>query len=148
MMNKITAIVLLIIGVISVNTVAFATTSYPYRDVNPRTIDRASIKSISFLKKEGAFKGVFSKKFHPNKTMTRRQFLMIIDNLYPGKVSVRMADIRRANKPVTERYVTKKLVGVADKLDHPIEWDGGSKKLSRATVANYVVNFAKEMRRS
>lgn len=117
--------------------------SRPYKDVTTKTIDKASIKSIRYVKKAGGFKGVIKgKKFYPNKKMTRRQYLMVLDNLYPGKVEVTMNDLKKANKSVTEKYVTSKMVKVAKNFGMTITWEGGKKKLSRASVANYIKSFA------
>ena len=114
-----------------------------YKDVNKKTIDAKSIRSIKLIKKAGGFKGVFDgKKFYPNKKMTRRQYLMVLDNLYPGKVEVTMNDLKKANKSVTEKYVTSKMVKVAKEFGMTISWKGGKKKLSRASVANYIKSFA------
>jgi hypothetical protein len=67
----------------------------------------------------------------------------MLKNLYPGRVTVTEADKKKAKKKVTEYYVTQKMVKVAESYGITITWDGSKKKkLSRASVANYVVSFA------
>ncbi|MBR3236405.1 S-layer homology domain-containing protein [Candidatus Saccharibacteria bacterium] len=140
-MRKIFLAILMVLVVMGNMTVSFAAAGY--KDVNKRTIDSKSIKSIKTLKKAGAFKGVIKgKKFRPNSKMTRRQYLRMLKNLYPGRVTVTEADKKKAKKMVTEYYVTQKMVKVAESYGITITWDGSKKKLSRASVANYVVSFA------
>ena len=142
-MRKILASLVVLVLVFGSTMTAFAAPR-PYKDVTTKKIDKKSIKSIRYIKKAGGYKGVIKgKKFYPNKKMTRRQYLMVLDNLYPGKVTVTMNDLKKANKPVTEKYVTSKMVKVAKKFGMTITWKGGKKKLSRASVSNYIVSFAK-----
>ena len=139
--KRILVLLISVVMVLGMTSTVFAAAGY--KDVNKKTIDAKSIESIKKVKKAGGFKGVFEgKKFRPNKKMTRRQYLMVLDNLYPGKVTVTMGDIKKANKPVTENYVTSKMVKVAENFGMTISWKGGKKKLSRASVANYIVSFA------
>lgn len=139
--RRIVIALLVMVSVLGMASTSFAAAGY--KDVNKKTIDAKSIRSIKIVKKAGGFKGVFDgKKFRPNKKMTRRQYLMVLDNLYSGKVTVTMSDIKKANKPVTEKYVTSKMVKVAENFGMTISWEGGKKKLSRASVANYIVSFA------
>lgn len=133
----------LLVVVLVLGNVTAVSAAAGYKDVNRKTIDKHSIQSIKKIKRAGGFKGVFrGKKFHPNKKMTRRQYLMVLDNLYPGKVTVTMNDLKKANKPVTKTYVTRKMIGVAKNYGMTITWKGGKKKLSRASVANYIISFA------
>ena len=142
-MRRIIIATLVLLVVLGNFTMAFAA-SRPYKDVTRKQIDKKSIRSIRYLKKAGAFKGVIKgKKFYPNKKMTRRQYLKILKNLYPGRVPVTKADKKKAKKKVTEYYVTHKMVKVAESYGITIKWDGSKKKkLSRASVANYVKSFA------
>ncbi|MBR2725521.1 hypothetical protein IKF28_03525 [Candidatus Saccharibacteria bacterium] len=137
------ALLMSLVVVFGMTCTSFAAAGY--KDVNRENIDAKSIKSIKFIKKHGGFKGVFTgKKFYPNKKMTRRQYLLVLNNLYPGKVKITMNDLRKANKPVTEKYVTSKMVKLAaDGYGMKITWKGGKKKLSRASVCNYIRSFAK-----
>ena len=133
----------LLVVVLVLGNVTAVSAAAGYKDVNRKTIDKHSIQSIKKIERAGGFKGVFrGKKFYPNKKMTRRQYLMVLDNLYPGKVTVTMNDLKKANKPVTKTYVTRKMIGVAKNYGMTITWKGGKKKLSRASVANYIISFA------
>ena len=142
-MHRIVIALFMVLMVLEMSSTVAVFAAAGYKDVNKKTIDTKSIRSIKLIKKAGGFKGVFDgKKFRPNSKMTRRQYLMVLDNLYPGKVTVTMNDLKKANRPVTEKYVTSKMVKVADKYGMTMIWDGGRKKLSRASVCNYIKSFA------
>ncbi len=141
-MRKLFLVVFLVMVVLGNMTTVFAAAGY--KDVNRKTIDKRSINSIKTIRKAGGFKGAIKgKKFYPNKKMTRRQYLRILKNLYPGKVTVTKNDRKKAKRYVTEKYVTAKMIKIAKSYGISIAWNGSKKKkLSRASVANYIVSFA------
>ncbi len=132
----------------------------PYPDVTVKTVGKYAYNSIKFVKAHGGYKGVIpnaryvrqpnglykyvAAKFHPKKTVSKREFVYVLSNLYGNKkVSVSVADMKNANKPATEKWARAKMVTTAKKLGYPIKWDGGkSTKLTRASAANYLYVFA------
>ena len=132
----------------------------PYPDVTAKTVGKYAYNSIKFVKAHGGYKGVIAGtryvrqpnglykkvtgKFYPKKTVTKREFIYVLSNLYGSKkVSVSADDMKNANKPATEKWAKVKMVATAKKLGYPIKWGGGSStKLTRASAANYLYVFA------
>ena len=131
----------------------------PYPDVTVKTVGKYAYNAIKFVKAHGGYKGVVSGtkyvkqknglykkvtgKFYPKKTVTKREFVYVLANLYGNKkVSVSTDDMKNANKPATEKWARAKMVATAKKLGYPIKWGGGkSTKLTRASAANYLYVF-------
>ena len=112
-----------------------------YKDVTKKKVGSKAYSAIKYLKKHGAFSGVFKgKKFYPKKKITKKQYLKVPRNLY-GKNAPKDS-IKKAKGYVTEKYALKKLVEVAKNIGISITWNGGSRKLTRAEIARYIKIFA------
>ena len=120
-----------------------AKSSNPYKDVTLRTVDKQSFTAISYVKKLNGWKGLITKgKLSPNKYMTRREFLIVLHNLYGSKVAVTMADVRGANNRITSKFVCDRMVVLSKALKYPIRWTGTKAKMKRKDVARYIYIFA------
>lgn len=115
----------------------------PYKDVTKKKVDKESYKAIVYLKEHGGWNGIAKKgKLSPNKYVTRRDYLIILHNLYGDKVTATMADLRAANQKVTSKFACDRMVLLAKKLNYPIKWNGNKSKLRRKDVARYIYIFA------
>ena len=121
----------------------FAGTKNPYKDVTRKKVDAQSYKTIVYIKEHGGWRGIAKKnKLYPNKAVTRRDYLIILHNLYGDKVTATMADLRGANDKVTSKFACDRMVVLAKKLNYPIKWNGNKSKLKRKDVARYIYIFA------
>lgn len=137
--NKVIPIFLSVILILCSTVGVFAAS--PYKDVTKKSVGKNAYSAVTYIKAHHGYKHVVKgSKFNPNKKMTRREFLMVLGNLYGyRKVPVSLNDIRYANSAVTEAYACKKMVGLAKKgFGMTITWNGGKKKLSRALASQYV----------
>lgn len=125
-------------------TLAVQASGKPYADVSTKVVDKGSVTAIAYVKAHKGFNGVIKgKRFYPLKTFTRAQFIKILTNFYgSSKVPVTASDVQHAKSAVTAKYATAKFVAVAKRIGIPIKWSGGKQKLSRASVAKYLKNFA------
>lgn len=115
----------------------------PYKDVTRKKVDAQSFKAISYIKEYNGWRGIAKKgKLSPNKFMTRREFLIVLHNLYGDKVTATMADVRSANSKITSKFVCDRMVALAKVLKYPIKWTGTKAKLRRKDVARYIHIFA------
>ena len=115
----------------------------PFKDVTRKKVDSESYSAIVYIAKYDGFVGVAKKnRLYPNRYMTRRDFLIVLSNLYGDKVSVSMADLRAANGKVTSKYACDRMVELSRKLGYPIRWNGNKTKLKRKDVARYIKIFA------
>lgn len=121
--------------------------SNPYRDVTRKTVDSDSYNAIVYVKKHGGFSGIASRRFRPSKKITRREFIMILHNLYGDKVTCTMSDLRNANGQITSSFACNRMVELSKKLGYPIKWSGNSSTLRRMDAARYVRIFATFNRR-
>ena len=143
MKKRIIGFVLMMILVTMFSTIAFAGSKNPYKDVTRKKVDSQSITAISYIKRFDGWKGLIKKgKFYPNKVMTRREFLIVLHNLYGDKVTVTIADLRGANDKITSKFVCDRMVALARRLNYPIKWNGTKAKMKRKDVARYIYTFA------
>ena len=143
MKKRIIGFVLMMILVTTFSTIAFAGSKNPYKDVTRKKVDAQSFTAISYIKRFDGWRGIAKKgKFYPNKTMTRREYLMVLHNLYGNKITVTIADVRGANDKVTSKFVCDRMVALSKVLKYPIKWDGNKTKLKRKDVARYIYTFA------
>ena len=115
----------------------------PYKDVTKKSVGKDAYLAIKYIKSYHGFdKVVASKRFKPNKYITKREFLMILKNLYGEKyVPTTVADAWNANKTATSKWARKKLVEVSHRLRCSVTWDGSSYKLTRASAAQLIHVF-------
>ena len=115
----------------------------PYTDVTLKKVDKDTYNAVKFLKSHKAFKNVISgSKFYPNKKITRRQFLLVLQNLYGNKVPVTYTDLKNMNKSITAKYACDKMVAIAKKCGVKITWNGSkSVILTRGGAAVYIKIF-------
>lgn len=117
--------------------------SNPYKDVTKKKVDASSYDAISYIKKFDGWRGLVKKgKLFPNKYMNRREFLIVLHNLYGDKVTVTMADVRYATSKVTSKFCCDRMVELSKKLGYPLKWPGTKAKMKRKDVARYVKIFA------
>lgn len=125
----------------------FAASSNPYKDVTKKAVGKNAYNAIKYVKSHSGYKGISIKKkcFKPNKTMTRREFIVMLANFYGKKnVPVSVDDVLGALKPATPKWATAKMVAVAKRKNKAISWDDKStKKMSRALASQYLEVFAK-----
>ena len=122
---------------------ALAASKAPYKDVTRKKVDTQSYTAISYIKKFDGWRGLVKKgKLCPNRYVTRREFLIILHNLYGDKVTATMADVRGANDKVTSKFACDRMVALAKVLKYPIKWNGTKAKLKRKDVARYIYIFA------
>ncbi len=124
-------------------TSAKTTSSNPYSDVSKATVGKTALESIEYIKNHGGYRWLTSKKFKPSKSMTRREFVMTLGDLYGADVvPLGYNDIKNANAAVTDKWAKAKMVDVADKLGVELIWGNRTKKkLSRASAANWIYTF-------
>lgn len=143
MKKRIIGFVLMMILVTMFSTITFAGSKNPYKDVTRKKVDAQSFTAISYIKRFDGWRGIVKKgKFYPNKTMTRREYLIVLHNLYGNKITVTIADLRGANDKVTSKFVCDRMVALARKLNYPIKWNGTKAKMKRKDVARYIYTFA------
>lgn len=133
--------ILLAAVLIFCSTAGVFAASNSYKDVSKKSVGKNAYGAITYIKAHNGYKHVVKgSKFNPTKKMTRREFLMILGNLYGyDKVPVTITDIRYANSAVTEKYACNKMVALAKKgFGMDIIWNGGKKKLSRALASQYI----------
>lgn len=115
----------------------------PYKDVTRKKVDAQSYTAISYIKRFDGWRGIAKKnKLSPNKYMTRREFLIVLHNLYGDKVTASMADVRSANSKITSKYACDRMVALSKTLKYPLRWGGTKTKLKRKDAARYVYIFA------
>lgn len=135
-----------------------STSSNPYPDVTIKSVGKNWWKSIKFVKAKGGYKGVIKGtyykkvkgglykkvvgKFQPYKKITKREFLVVLGNLYGAKVPVTYSDVKNANSIVTGKYACNKLVALGKKLGIKITWKGKNVQLTRGGAADYISVFA------
>lgn len=123
----------------------FAASSDPYKDVTKKAVGKSAYTAIKYVKAHKGYVGfVKGKKFYPRKSITRRQFIILLKNFYSeDKVPVGIGDVIYANKKATPKWATAKMVGVAKKFGMDITWNDNSKKaMSRALASQYLSIFA------
>ena len=137
--SKLISVFLAVVLVLCSTVGVFAAS--PYKDVTKKSVGKNAYTAVTYIKAHHGYNHVIKgSKFKPNKKMTRRDFLMVLGNLYGySKVPVSLKDIRYANSAVTEAYACEKMVALAEKgFGMSITWDGGKKKLSRALASQYI----------
>ena len=109
----------------------------------PGRVEAATTR-ISYINSFGAFRTVFpGKKFRPTKKITRREFVIILRNLYGATYApTTYEDLAGANKKITAKFACDRMVAISAKLDYKIKWNGKKGyKLSRADAAEYIYIF-------
>ena len=142
--KRITVFVLFLLTLMMcMGSVTFAKSKSPYKDVTRKKVDAQSYDAIVYIKNCDGWRGLVKKgKFYPNKAITRREFLVVLHNLYGDKVPYTMDDIRNANAKITSKYACDRMVALSKVLGYSIRWDGNKTKLKRKDVARYVKIFA------
>lgn len=133
----------LMVALLPINV--FAASSKPYKDVTKKAVGKDAYTAITYIKNHKGYVGfVKGNKFNPSKTITRRQFIIMLKNFYGAdKVPVGIGDVINANVKVTPKWATAKMVGVAKKFGMDITWNNNStKKMSRALASQYLYVFA------
>ena len=96
-------------------------------------------KQIEWLAKKGAYAGIAKKggKFQPTCTITRKQFGMILNNLYGDRINLK---ITNSSAGATQKFVTSTLTEVTKQLGYKVTWNGGAPKakVSRANASHYL----------
>ena len=145
-MVTLTMVTVVLVTAFSVN--AFAASSY--KDVTKKKVGNTAYTAITYLEKHQGYKNVISgNKFQPDKKITRREFLLVLRNLYGSKVvTVTNNDLKNMNKTVTAKYACDKMVAVAKNAGVKIKWEGSSKTiLTRASASTYIkifIDFSKD----
>ena len=143
MKKRIGFVVLMLILLTTFSTITFAGSKNPYKDVTKKKVDSQSFTAISYIKRFDGWRGIAKKgRLYPNKTMTRREFLIVLHNLYGDKVTVTMADLRGASDKITSKFACDRMVALAKVLKYPIKWTGTKAKLKRKDAARYIYTFA------
>ena len=104
-----------------------------FSDVKKSTAYR---KDIEWLAQRGAFKSIAKqgKKFKPTAVITRRQFGIILNNLYGDRITL---TIKSPNSKVTQKFASETLSKVSEQLGCHVDWNGGAPKakVTRGTAA-------------
>lgn len=131
----------------------------PYPDVTIKKVGKSAWSAVKFVKAKGGYKGIIKGtyykktknglykkvvgKFSPAKKITKREFILVLGNLYGSKkVPVSYADFKSANSVATGKWACAKMVSIAKKLGVKIKWNGTNVKLNRAAAASYISVFA------
>lgn len=112
-----------------------------YKDLTVKKVGgKVYYKAIKDIQKHNGFKGIFTgKKFHPNKKITRGDFLIMLENLY-GPDAPRDKKTRR---PITAHYVQAMLMEVGrNRGVYFKKLPCDSKKVTRAEACRLVKLFA------
>lgn len=143
MMKKVSRIiVVLLVVTMMLPMTVMAKAKNPYKDVTRKKVDALSYQAIVFVKDHGGWKGISRKgRLKPNKFITRRELVTILDNLYPNRVPVTIDDFRSKRK-VTSKEVCDLMVIVAANLGYKIKWTGNATKMRRKDLARYIRIFA------
>lgn len=140
-MKKRFGLLLFIIVLLTMSMTALA--KNPYKDVTRKKVDAQSYDAIVYINNFGGWRGLTKKgKLYPNRAITRREFLIVLHNLYGNKVTATMADVRSANSKITSKFACDRMVALSKVLGYSIRWDGNKTKLKRKDVARYVKIFA------
>ena len=132
---------LLVVMILAMPMTVFA--KAPYKDVTRKKVDAQSYTAIAYIKKYNGWSGIASKgKLYPNKAITRRQFLIVLHNLYGNKVTATMDDVRHANDKITSKFACDRMVALSKVLGYPIKWNGTKVTLKRKDAARYIYIFA------
>ena len=143
MKNRKIFVVVLVLFVLMFSTTAFARSKGPFKDVTRKKVDAQSYDAIVYINNFGGWRGLTKKgKLYPNKAITRREFLMILHNLYGDKIDISMQDVRYANSKITSKFACDRMVALSKKLGYPLRWDGNKSKLKRKDAARYIKIFA------
>ena len=144
-MKKVTRIIMLlaVLTFMLMPATAFAKSNNPYKDVTHKTVDATSYDAIVYIKQHHGWSGIARKgRLHPNRTITRRQFLMILHNLYGDKVTAGIWDVRAANSKITINWACQRMVELAKALGLTITWNGANTVMKIKDAARYIRIFA------
>ena len=121
-----------------------ATTRYSYKDLTKKTVTASEKKSINYINNYGGFRNVFpGKKFQPTKKITRREFVIILRNLYGATYApTYYEDLLNANHKISASFACGRMVEVSKKIGYTIKWKAGTGTLTRADAAEYIYIFA------
>lgn len=140
-MKKKALLLMVVLMLLAMPMTAFA--KNPYKDVTRKKVDSQSYTAISYIKKYDGWRGIAKKgKLRPNKAITRREFLIVLHNLYGNKVTATMADVLSANSKITSKFACDRMVALSKVLKYPITWNGTKAKLKRKDAARYIYIFA------
>lgn len=137
-------VIAMVVALLPFNVFA-ASSGNPYKDVTKKAVGKDAYTAIKYTKSHKGYVGFVSgKKFYPKKAITRRQFIIMLNNFYGAdKVPVGIGDVIYANKKATPKWATAKMVGVAKAYGMDITWNENSKKkMSRALASQYLYVFS------
>lgn len=140
-MRKVVVVIVALVMILMAPTQVLAA-SNPYKDVTRKTVDSDSYNAISYVKSHKGFRDIAGTKFYPNRKVTRREFILILHNMYGDKMTCTMDDLRYASRTITSKFACDRMVALSKKLGYPIKWAGNSQTLRRKDVARYVKIFA------
>ncbi len=134
---------LALVIIMAVPTLAAA----PFKDVTKKTFGKNIITSVSFVKKYGGYDGlVKGKKLHPKQLETYGYALKKLCNLYGKKCVLEEKDKKlKKNKPITEKWLRKKLEHIAKERKRKISYKNSPWLLipmTHVTVDVYIYGFA------
>ena len=136
-------VVAVLVFVLMFSTAALAKSKRPFKDVTRKKVDAQSYDAIVYINNFGGWRGLTKKgKFYPNKAITRREFLIVLQNLYGDKIDTSMQDVRYANSKITSKFACDRMVVLSKKLGYPIRWNGNKSRLKRKDAARYIKIFA------
>lgn len=122
---------------------AFAKSRNPYKDVNRRTVDAKSLNAIIFVEYYDGWRGIAKgRRLHPNRNITRRQFLVALHNMWKEKVKADILDVRNANSNISFDWGCQRMVILGKALGLDITWNGPKKKMKIKDAARYIKIFA------
>ncbi len=121
-----------------------ATTRYSYKDLTKKNVTTSEKKAINYINSYGGFRSVFpGKKFRPTKKITRREFVIILRNLYGATYApTYYEDLVKANHKISANFACGRMVEVSKKIGYTIKWKAGKETLTRADAAEYIYIFA------
>ncbi|MBO4813091.1 hypothetical protein J5491_02995 [Candidatus Saccharibacteria bacterium] len=105
------------------SSTVFAAANRPYVDVTKSGVGKNAYKAICYVKKHHGYDGVVSgKRLHPSDPTLRLKMLIMTVNFYDiENVPITATDLKKANKPITYKWLWNKLDLVAKRLGVTID---------------------------
>ncbi len=140
----VTLIILTTIVSTAIVVPTFAAGGGPYYDITKSTVGAYDYKAIKYIKKHHGFDGVIKGNiFYSQKVISRKEFLKILVNLFGKKyVPITKTDRKKYKKPITNKWIFKKLAAVAKRLGVEYEKDARMKTIAqRVDAADFIMQF-------
>ena len=137
-----TICLVMLVGSVPVSAVARPNKS-PYSDVTVKKVGRETYDAVNYLKTYGAFRGIVKgKKFYPNKVVTRKEFILMLANLYGDDVVPVTAKDFRYTKTSTN-VEGHRLIRLTKNLGNPVSWPVSktTPRFTRALAARMIYQF-------